>query len=446
MDLSKLSDDELKLAIQLQKKYEIPDDYVTYALQVQQASIKHGLNPDFVLPMVKAESGFNPSAISSKGAIGLMQLMPDTASALKKDPKKIDENIDGGMLLLKQLIANKNIGKDPARVIAGYNANPATPFVKTGDIKDLPNETLVHLNNVAKFSGGELASPYTSEEPPSLTTEEKKKNTIEVSDQDFKENLAKALLDPSTIGGAEIGAGLEVGKTINDIKNKFLAMTPEERAKMTGGEKWSLNWRGQETPGVGGVPEASAKYQRAKGQGKITGRMSKMYGPPKAAGEPDALLDRLAARRAAAEAAEAASTPSLVGRIAQKTMGFPPLTGAVAGALGGYNAMQDLEEAKNRYDMGDNTGAAIAGVGALGSGLSMIPTVPTRVVGTGLAVASPLAMKVYQNMQNQKQMPPATEQEMQQAQQPAFGVYPKAMPANPNNPIDLGTVGGSADQ
>ena len=53
MDLSKLSDHELQIAVDIQKKYNIDSEFVPYALQVREASIRHNLNPDFVLQVKK---------------------------------------------------------------------------------------------------------------------------------------------------------------------------------------------------------------------------------------------------------------------------------------------------------------------------------------------------------------------------------------------------------
>jgi hypothetical protein len=76
-----------------------------------------------------------------------------------------------------------------------------------------------------------------------------------------------------------------------------------------------------------------------------------------------------------------------------------------------------------RYGQGDKTGAAIAGMGALGSGLAAVPTLPTRVIGGGMAMASPAALMVLDKMRQQQPMPPATQQEIEAAKTPAF--YPR---------------------
>ena len=101
--MSKLSDDQLKIA-----------------LKVIDSAEKHGVNPDFVLPMVMVESGFKQDIKSPRGAIGVMQLMPDTAKGLNVNPNDLDENIDGGMRLLKELSSDKRIGGDPYKEYVIY--------------------------------------------------------------------------------------------------------------------------------------------------------------------------------------------------------------------------------------------------------------------------------------------------------------------------------------
>jgi soluble lytic murein transglycosylase-like protein len=75
---------------------------------------------------MRAESGLNPAALSPKGAIGLMQLMPDTARDLGADPSKPAENADAGARYLRDLLAKYE--NDPNQVVlalAAYNAGPA---------------------------------------------------------------------------------------------------------------------------------------------------------------------------------------------------------------------------------------------------------------------------------------------------------------------------------
>ena len=92
---------------------------------VEAAAKKYALPESFVRSVMKAESGGNPNALSPKGAIGLMQLMPDTAKDLGVDPKNPKENADGGAQYLRDLLAKYE--NDPDQVLlalAAYNAGP----------------------------------------------------------------------------------------------------------------------------------------------------------------------------------------------------------------------------------------------------------------------------------------------------------------------------------
>jgi soluble lytic murein transglycosylase-like protein len=82
---------------------------------------RHGLDPALVLAVVGVESSFRPEAVSPKGAQGLMQLMPATASALGvEDSLDPAENLDGGVRHLGSLLTL--YGGDVARALAAYNA------------------------------------------------------------------------------------------------------------------------------------------------------------------------------------------------------------------------------------------------------------------------------------------------------------------------------------
>lgn len=82
---------------------------------------RHGLDPDLVLAVVGVESAFEPTAVSPKGAQGLMQLMPSTAAALGvEDAFDPAENLDGGVRHLGFLLAL--YGGDVVRALAAYNA------------------------------------------------------------------------------------------------------------------------------------------------------------------------------------------------------------------------------------------------------------------------------------------------------------------------------------
>jgi len=90
------------------------------------AAKKYSLPESFVRSVMKVESGFRPEALSPKGAIGLMQLMPETAHDLGVDPKDPTQNADGGAQYLRDLLAKYEDSPDQVLLaLAAYNAGPA---------------------------------------------------------------------------------------------------------------------------------------------------------------------------------------------------------------------------------------------------------------------------------------------------------------------------------
>jgi soluble lytic murein transglycosylase-like protein len=101
---------------------ERKDDYSNIVVPL---SREHGLDWRLVTAIMAAESSFNPCAVSPKGAMGLMQIMPSVAKDFKVNPKEAfdpDENIRAGVLLLKRL--NKRYNGNLQLTVAAYNAGP----------------------------------------------------------------------------------------------------------------------------------------------------------------------------------------------------------------------------------------------------------------------------------------------------------------------------------
>jgi len=87
---------------------------------LRDAANRSGLPAAFVESVAKVESALHPDAVSPKGAIGVMQLTPDTARALHADPGDVAQNIEGGVRLLRELLLRYD--GDVVKALAAYNA------------------------------------------------------------------------------------------------------------------------------------------------------------------------------------------------------------------------------------------------------------------------------------------------------------------------------------
>ena len=110
-------------ATAIQANVKQPSDKAQILNVVSQISKKHGVDEKLVQALIKQESGFNPKAKSKAGAMGLMQLMPNTAKNLGvKDPYNTVQNVEGGVKYLKSMLNRYN--GNVILALAAYNAGP----------------------------------------------------------------------------------------------------------------------------------------------------------------------------------------------------------------------------------------------------------------------------------------------------------------------------------
>lgn len=119
-----------------------------YDAIIASSARKYGVSPSLVKAVIQAESGYNPNAVSRKGASGLMQLMPGTARSLKVsnsfDPK---DNVEGGVKYLRFLL--DTFSGDVSLALAAYNSG-LNKVAKYGGIPPYA-ETRNYVNKVLAF-------------------------------------------------------------------------------------------------------------------------------------------------------------------------------------------------------------------------------------------------------------------------------------------------------
>lgn len=145
-----------------------------FSKEIFKASKKYGVNSNLIKAVIATESGFKPDAVSPKGAMGLMQLMPDTAKRFNvTDPFDPDQNIEGGTQYMKFLLSK--FKGDRRLVLAAYNAGENN-VLKYGTVPPF-KETTAYVRKVLKyFNSLEKTSKKTKTSAKTRTI--KKKSTI----------------------------------------------------------------------------------------------------------------------------------------------------------------------------------------------------------------------------------------------------------------------------
>ncbi|NCO67856.1 MAG: lytic transglycosylase [Nitrospirae bacterium CG_4_10_14_0_8_um_filter_41_23] len=128
---------------------------------VHEKSREYNMDPSLIKAVIKTESNWNSRAISRKGAMGLMQLMPTTASEMNvRNPFNPEENIEGGTRYLKYLLERFN--GDLTLALAAYNAGPKT--VERFGLVPPITETRQYVSKVLSLYNGKMTYPLTGKD------------------------------------------------------------------------------------------------------------------------------------------------------------------------------------------------------------------------------------------------------------------------------------------
>ena len=421
-------------------------------------AIKRGLNPRLAVAMAFRESGLRHAdgdkvKIGADGEIGLMQVKIPTGKMQGYKPEQLNTvqgNVDAGLDYLK---SGFDRYRDPVLAAAGYNTGYDHPYFSDPDKHELPKSTENYLKAIRDYGG--FDEPEQSSGEASQT-----KKTTQASEDDFRTAKAAAMgaLTGGTLGGladkvfggrtpaAPPGApgvpGMAPGAPgapppgglPTRIEPTMSGPSAQSVRMLQGGQGDTLGTTGrarQETYNtetarraavaneVKGVNPA-ARQVLANAPGMTSSPSGVLYpttempptaGPRGGRAPTQANLDigkivpgepTMGAPRAPMQAApNALPGPSAGQRVMQGAKGVVGALGRspmLAGALSGAGALGGAQEYKTRSDQGDTLGAAVAGIGALGGLDAAVPHPMTRIIGGGLAMASPAALMLIDQM------------------------------------------------
>lgn len=391
---------------------KLTEDQKVTARMIADEARANNVDPELALAIGFRENRFLNRVNPDSGAMGVMQVMPANAQPLGMKIEDLNDprmNIIAGVRILKE---NLDRYKGDAKLSAiAYNSRPivADRFAKNGDESLLPRETQNYWREVNNFRDLSINGYL----PASADTQQAQQGEVNLGGQPEpldeplkrsnlgeKYDLARyAISDPEggvdkplmTLGGAGVGVltgAAETGNRMIDKINQTLNASREasqaSQAASVGSDPNSPGQKYKRTTGYGRgkgytVEDVVTNRERAKGHGPVTSKLSARYGVPEAG---ESVLDMLLRKKKegeiiAEEALKAAKRADVINKTGALAR-IPIIGPAIAGGSMGY----DIADLIERYEKGDTSGAVIQGIGALGSGLAMIPHPLTRAAGT----------------------------------------------------------------
>ncbi len=217
---------------------------------IDDEAAKQGIRPALARAVAQTESNFDPNAVSPKGAVGVMQLMPDTAKMLGVDINNPEQNIRGGVRYLAQL--HKQFNGDTAKALAAYNAGP-------GKVDHPPEETKQYIQKVTQNAaqpGNDASHLFVAPMAQSpgmpkpgadashlfgVQTAQGVPNPPSLADQGQFLAQGGLMRAPQTMVGAMLSPS-NIGSTVGGIGGEMLGAT---LAPETGGLSLALPWVGR---------------------------------------------------------------------------------------------------------------------------------------------------------------------------------------------------------
>lgn len=366
---------------------------------------EYGIDPDLALAIAWRENRFTMGSDSPKGAIGIMQVMPENAKGLGlkvKDLRDPAVNVDAGLQILKQNLDMFN-GNERAALVA-YNANPnvAKRYLKNDENPEtIPEETKTYLEDIHSIR------PLADTEQ--VSTEESFFSPVEPLPEHMagaetktqqRSPLEKAVLPLTGLG---LGTVLGIGESIANKATSVPVPTPTPTDPRFGTQaEFGTSGRARETAfnlETQRRAEQAAKnkevIERMRKLGIITQDSPVLSMGPLTSTDTGVLVPPKALERDVTPPTKMEKFKTGVKAIPKGLGEFIKKHSMITGPLAGLGAGYSAEQARERFERGQIGGGLLSSAEALTSGVAAIPGVPLPVRGVAGALSLPVIAGQY---------------------------------------------------